>query len=383
MNITESRKIKLVLVIADSDLGGGPKHVLGILKNINKKKYECFLICPNGSLASFAREIKGVTVLINKFGSKFDLISAWAIYDNLHKIQSLGHPFSPMIVHFHGARAGFLGRIFLPKHITTIYTEHSLDKNFHLKNKFNEYIQKKILARQNRKTNLIIAVSSSVKEYLLGAKLSPAERTIVLSNGIELDNFGLNVPARKIKVGNHHPVIGSIGNLNPQKGYEYLVKAMPEVLKAFPLATLEIVGEGLERRKLEKMVVSLKLGHHVSFLGKRININKHLLDFDVFVLPSVSETFGLVLLEAMKAGVPIVATAVGGITDVVEEGKSGLLIEPRNPKQLSKNIITILKNPVLAAKLKRGGLERVKRYDWSEIIKNLEKIYHDLAISGE
>lgn len=381
MDITEDKKIKIVQVIADSDLGGGPKHVLGILKNINKKKFDCFLICPEGSLAGFARDIKGVKIITTKFGSKFNLASSYAIYNNLHKIQSLGHPFSPMIVHFHGARAGFLGRLILPKHIVTVYTEHSIDQNFHIRSKFNEFVQKKILAKLNQRTGLVIAVSSSVQQYLINTKLSPADRTVILANGIDLDNFGIESEKKKINAGTKHPVIGSIGNLNHQKGFQYLIRAMALVVKVYPLATLEIVGDGPERKKLEGIVHDLKLEYHVTFLGKRINIEKHLVDFDIFVLPSISETFGLVLLEAMKAGVPIVATKVGGITDVVEDGRSGLLVKARDAHVIAKEIIKILESPVLAAKLKRNGLERVKRYDWSVIIKNLEKIYHDLASS--
>ncbi len=381
MNITENKKIKLIQIIGDADLGGGPKHVLGILKNVNKKKFDCYLICPKGMLADFAADVKGVTVLNVKFGSKFDLLSAFSIYETIHQIQSLKHPFSPVIAHFHGARAGFLGRLFVPKHIATVYTEHSLDQNFHLKNKMNEFVQKRFLARQNNKTSAIVAVSSSVRNYLVSNKLSPEDRTVVIANGIDLENFGLDAKTRKIKEENAHPVIGSIGNLNHQKGYQYLIKAMPAILKKYPLATLEIVGDGPSKTSLLSLVKQLKLTHHVAFLGKRININKHLLDWDVFVLPSVSETFGLVLLEAMKAGVPIVASKVGGITDIIEPDKNGLLVKSGDHAAITKDVLSILEHPVLAAKLKRGGLERVKRYDWRVVISNLEALYHNLSIT--
>ena len=114
-------------------------------------------------------------------------------------------------------------------------------------------------------------------------------------------------------------------------------------------------------------------------MGKKKSIGKYLESWNLFVLPSVAETFGIVILEAMNFGLPIVATRAGGITDIITNEKNGILVSPGNSNELAAAIIKILSKPVLAAKLKRGGLDRVKDYDWSSVIKMIEKQYISLA----
>ena len=377
--MSDKIKIKVVQIIADSDLGGGPTHVFNLLKNLDKDKFACFLICPTGDLSAQAKELAGVEVYNVEMKSKHDLKAFFVIREILHKIQANGYPFSPMLAHFHGARAGFLGRLIMPRHIINVYTEHSLDENYHLSNRFNEWIQKKTLARLNDRTDLVIAVSSSVSEYLIKKKLAPKNRTIVIPNGVDLSQLGGSAPKHKIIAEERAPIIGVVGSLNRQKSIHYLIDAMPMILKHFPLCTLEIIGDGPERENLKLRVKSRNLIRHVSFLGQKKDIYQYLKHWTVFALPSISETFGIVILEAMKMGIPVVASRVGGIKDIITDGKDGLLVKVRDPKALADAIIKILNNPVLAAKLKKNGLERVEDFDWKKIIKKIETAYSDLA----
>jgi glycosyltransferase involved in cell wall biosynthesis len=101
--------------------------------------------------------------------------------------------------------------------------------------------------------------------------------------------------------------------------------------------------------------------------------------WNVFILSSISETFGISILEAMEMDLPVIATKVGGVLDIIEDGKNGILIGPKSSSQIAKALIRILDHPAEAAKLVRAGKETVKKFDWEEVIKQIEIVYADLT----
>jgi glycosyltransferase involved in cell wall biosynthesis len=371
-------KIKLVQIIADSKIGGGPSHILGILRQIDKEKLDCFLICPKGYLSDEAETIPGLAVFNMEMASKFDVGSILKLKSKLQEIRADNNPFGPMIVHSHGPRAGFIANFALPNGVKSVYTEHIYDETYRLNNPINNYLQKFFLKRQNFRTNLIIAVSSSVKKALIKNDLAPADKIIVIPNGVDIDKFKVEKPVASKY---NHPVIGSVSNLNQTKGFEYLIAAVPTIKKKFPLISVEIIGAGPERNKLMLKIKELKLEHNVTLLGSKKDGYKYIKNWRTFVLPSVSEPFGIAALEAMASGVPLVASKVGGLKDIITDKKNGLLVPPRNSEALAKAILQILLSMALGAKLKRGGLLRVKDFDWKKIVKTLEGVYEELVIT--
>ena len=369
-------KIKLVQIIAEKDaVGGGPKHVLGILNNIDQTKFDLFLICPAGELSKEAKKIKAVEVFNLDMDSKFNLFAIMKIKKYLSQIQAQGNPFGPMIVHTHGPRAGLLGRESIKAGMISVYTEHIWGPGYHLENRFNEMLQKKMLRKLNSKTHLIIAVSNSVKKYLIDEKMALEERIIVIPNGITITS-NLKPQTSKIRRQNYNnQIIGTVGSLKKVKGQIYLIQAMPEVIKKFPHLMLEIVGEGEERGNLEEEIKNLKLERHITLLGQKNDIEKIISRWSVFVLPSISETFGISILEADAFGIPVVASNVGGVTDIIKDKKTGILVEPTKPQQIARAIIKLIEHPAYAAKLARQGRERVKDFEWKKIIKRLESEY--------
>jgi len=370
----QQSKIKLVQIIADSDLSGGPRHVLGLLSSINKSKFECFLICPNGNLSHEAKEISSLEVINIKMKSKFDYTTMNSINKALSQIQSQNNPFGPMIVHTHGTRAGFLGRMALPKGVISVYTEHRWDADYHLENRINEWLQLYFLAKLNRKTHLIIAVSNSVKDFLISRNLASENRVKVIHNGIDLQKAKSKKQNAKISKGNHF-IIGNVGNLNHQKGHEYLIEAMPEILEHYPHTMLEIIGEGEERKNLEFKIQNLKLEKHVTLFGKQVDPMSFMAKWDIFVLPSIAETFGIVILEAISQQLPVVATKVGGVPDIIKHNKNGILVSPHSPETIAEAIIELLSHPAKIEQLARNASERVKDFDWKEIVKKVEAEY--------
>lgn len=366
-------KVKLIEIIADSSLGGGPRHVLDLVKHVDKEQFDVNVICPGGFLSAEAKQVKGVTVYNIQMLSKFDLVALWNIKKIINKIRAKENPFGPLIIHAHGSRAGLLGRLASPLYAKKVYTEHRFDEDFHLKNPLNEWLQKKIIQIQNHRSDLIIAVSRSVRDFLVKSNMAPEDKIVIIPNGIDLKVVSKSV--NQLSVRHEGPIIGNIGNLNHQKGQIYLIEAMPYIMEKYPEAKLEIIGEGEERKILEAEIKRLGLINNITLCGHKNILQKYLSKWSVFALPSVAETFGIVILEAMSMGLPIVASKVGGVSDIITQRKNGILVPPRNSKHLANAILEVLDHPVLAAKLKREGLERVKDFDWKEIIKKIEKEY--------
>jgi glycosyltransferase involved in cell wall biosynthesis len=372
----EREKTKVVLVIAESGLGGGPSHVLGLLRHLDQSKFRLFLICPKGDLAEEAKKSGGVTVVNLSMRSKFDWQAGLRLREEIRKIQALDDPFGPMVVHSHGTRAGLFCALYPARDgVRFVYTEHRWNSDYRLKNPLNNWLQKIFLVKIYRQQDLIIGVSRSVRDFVVGNGISP-EKVKIVPNAIEEEQGTRNkVQIKKVREANRAPVIGTIGNLNFQKGQSYLIDAMAEVVRQYPLATLEIIGEGAERQNHESRIKNHGLEKNIALMGKQKDVYKHMNHWDLFVLPSVAETFGIVLLEAMSAGLPIIATKIGGVVDIVENGKTAILVKAKDPSALAKAITRLLSDSAKMAALKRAGSQRVKDFAWDKIVLRIEEVY--------
>lgn len=174
-------------------------------------------------------------------------------------------------------------------------------------------------------------------------------------------------------------VVGCVGNLAEHKGQAFLVRAFQKVLKEEPNAILLIVGEGLSRPALEKLVQKFDLSGSVILIGYDSRAKEIIAGLDLLVLPSWSETFGMVLLEAMLAGVPVVATRVGGIPEVIEHGLNGLLVEYGDEQGLASAILKVLKDETLQSRFIAEGKRIVQeQFSIKTQVRAIEKIYDEI-----
>lgn len=360
-------KIKIVEVIADSQLGGGTKHVLGLLKNIDKQFFDVMLICPGGWLSKEAKKLHQVQVENVPFEGKFDLNSRAKLAALIGKFRISYNPFGPIIVHAHGPRAGYFALKTVKPDEILIYTEHIWSDEYRLKSPINHWLQLKGLKKVLVRAQTVIAVSSPVANFL--GQFIDKNKIKIIPNAIDFD-----APASR-----PHPaemIIGNIGSLNSAKGQRYLIEAFSAISKKFPEAKLEIVGDGPFEERLKNQAQTLDLDDKIKFLGRREDIAPIIKRWSVFALPSISETFGIAILEAFASMIPVVASRVGGVVDIIENGENGVLVPAKNPQALSKEIIEILGNDQKAAKLAVSGLATLKnRFTWSKIIKEIEKVY--------
>jgi glycosyltransferase involved in cell wall biosynthesis len=179
-------------------------------------------------------------------------------------------------------------------------------------------------------------------------------RTAVVPLGIDLERF-----RRPVRDARTPPTIGTVARLAPQKGQRTLVEAAPLVLTRFPEARFVVVGDGELRGELEATAHALGVAERFTFTGERRDVPALLETFDVFAFPSLFEGLCLAVIEAQAAGVPVVATPMGGIKETVVAGETGVLVPPRDPERLAAGIVALLDDPVEARRLAEEAQRRV------------------------
>ncbi|MCB9504715.1 MAG: glycosyltransferase [Gemmatimonadales bacterium] len=222
-----------------------------------------------------------------------------------------------------------------------------------------------------RRPDAIAVVSRDAAELATNREHYPARRLEVLYNGIAAD-------AIVTRSGGWNHRIVTVARLEPIKTLDLLLHALVRVRSDGLAATLTIVGDGTERAHLEELSNALGLGEHVAFVGWQTDIEDRLRAADLFVLPSRSEGLSLTLLEAMAVGLPVVATAVGGNPEVIEEGVTGFLVPHGDPTALARAITTTLTTPDLARRYGEAGRARVlARFSLQSMAAGYLRLYGD------
>jgi glycosyltransferase involved in cell wall biosynthesis len=248
--------------------------------------------------------------------------------------------------------------------------------------------------------NMKIKAYKALDQILLGF----ADRVVVVSNGL-IEKMNLNWinrhkirtipnavdPAELLVTGNgsnvrqrygiglNDPLMGVIGRFSPEKGHMFLINAMPAINKKLPKLKIMLIGDGQEKENLQKRINELGLNKSVIFTGYQNNLGDFYMNMDLLVLPSLSEGMPNVILEAMLYGKSVVATRVGGVPEVVVDGKTGIIVEPQNSEQLSLGILKMFQNPDYLRTYGMAGRERVLRYfNPAQRVKRIASLYTDV-----
>jgi glycosyltransferase involved in cell wall biosynthesis len=235
-------------------------------------------------------------------------------------------------------------------------------------NRFSRIKAKPIL--QN--ANAILALTENMR-----IKLKNIYNTeiYIVPNGIDLEEYkgSTTIPDRKTGTKN----ILFVGSLRPVKGVQYLINSMKKIHEELPDARLILVGDGEEREHLEALSIQLGLQKYVEFIGivSHEKVKTFMQQADVFVLPSLSEGFPNVILEAMACGLPIIASHVGGIPDIITNDTNGYLVEVKDTNDMANKILLLLSDDALRKKISDNNRNLVKKYTWENVILKLEKIY--------
>lgn len=376
--------MKKILFYTDTPIhGGAERHMILLAKNLPKEKYSVQLACSNyKQLNAWCKE------WMNS-GFKVHRLNVAHKHDPRHHFQlkKLFNELEPHLVHLHLWNPGACRYAFSAidtEKTKIVTTEHDPFPISGLK----KSIKKKAI----KKTTHTITVSDANKQLMLKLYPELKGKISTVHNGIDLEKFEQSIitlstqakdkiRSQIFKAEHDNFIILTIAELHPRKGLTYLIEAFKQIESKEPKTKLVIIGEGPQRPTLEKLIKKLELSGKVILAGQQEEIPQILKSANLFVLPSVKEAFGLVLLEAMAAQLPIIASEVGGIPEIVQNHKSGELVPPQDYNALAQKVIDVMTNNALMQKLAYMGHHRVKEFDVSQMIRKTENVY-DTVLSS-
>lgn len=288
---------------------------------------------------------------------RLPLTTKWSFTAQIPRLASTIRALKPALVQLHGQFAGSLGQLALqlaarPKSLYTVQWPSYLDDTgpwSRLRNQTAELVSCRL-------ATAIVAVSENDRKTFIKRGLATPDKISVIHNAysIEIDEMAASSNA------SDGGVVGFVGRLADQKGVEHLIRAVPHVLAKHPHTKFVIVGDGPERPRLEQLASDLQVAKSVEFAGYQPEPSKLIQTMDVVVIPSLYDPFPLVTLEVMALGRPIVGSAVGGIPEAVDDGRTGLLVPPRDPAAIAQALLTLLDHPDLRAEMASAGRARAK-----------------------
>lgn len=228
----------------------------------------------------------------------------------------------------------------------------------------------------------VIVLSNVIGRHMIDDFATPHERIRLVPRSVDLEKFQYILPSKKKKKDEFN--VGIVGRLTPIKGHLHFIKAMARVLKQVPRLKVWVVGDAPASRQAYKeqiQVLTRRLGlwHCTEFLGRQRDIPAVMASLDVLVLATTThEAFGRVIIEAQAAGVPVVAAKVGGVIDIIEDQKSGLLVPPADSPSIAEAVIKIFKDEQLADRLSEAAYQKVKeKYNVELMVKNTLEVYQE------
>jgi glycosyltransferase involved in cell wall biosynthesis len=391
--------VKVIHIITRLDMGGSAQNTLDTCLNLNHSKYDVYLIhglsleseMTQKERSTVAKRIakaklRGVKVItLDTLVRQIDIIKDLKTFFSLWRI--MRHA-KPIIVHTHTSKAGLLGRLSawfagIPLIVQTphghVFYGHfgSLGSKFFL-------LLEKLAARL---TDRLVALTEQERMDYVKFAVAPSSKLLTIHSGVKLDRY-LNGQFDEIRkreflgFTEHDLVIGFVGWLLPIKGVMHLLKAMEIICNKYPHARLVYVGKGELEKDLKAETERLGLTANVKFLGWRDDVEKIMPLFDIFVLPSLNEGMGRVLVEAMAAARPVVASEVGGIPDLVKPGENGILVPPGNTQALAAGIMQLIDQPKKAKKMGQLGRRLSRNYMLETMIQKIEDLYEELLNKG-
>ncbi len=363
-------KINLLYVITKLELGGAQKQLLGLMGSLEKEEFNLFLFtAKDGPLLGDACAIGGLSVKRSRFLERpLNLFKdALALFEMCAFIKKN----NINIVHTHSSKAGILGRwaARLAGVKVIIHTVHGWPFNDYqpvLLRKFYIFLER----LTSRFTDKLVVVSACDKYRGLNNRIGHEGKYCLIRYGIDHGEFTVNGNSIRKEFGVEEGdlVVGTVACLKPQKSPQDFIRLASSIHKALPNVKFILVGDGVMRKRIERLVSGLSLEKQVILTGWRRDIPRILPEFDVFVLTSLWEGLPISVLEAMALSLPVVATHTGGISEVILEGKTGFLVQPRQIDEMAEKLLCLLKDRKLRESIGRNAKESLggsyRQEDW-------------------
>lgn len=338
-----ARKTRLVQITHDLDLGGLQQVVYNICRTIDRNRFDVSVIClrERGCFASDVEALGIPVYLIEQKPGGVDYLASLKVARLLREIGA-------DVIHTHNTQPFMDGTpaALLAGVKTVIHTDHA--RVFPDKTRY--MVIEKLMSLYAYR---VVGCSEHTSQQLIRyERISPA-KIVTIPNGIDGSRFEISIDKaakrRELGLRDHGPIMGLAVRLSDQKGITFLLQAMPAILKSHPDTTLLIAGDGDLKGALQQEARDLGIADNVVFCGPRKDIPELLKLLDIYVLPSKWEGLPMVILEAMAAGCPVVATNVGGNATAVIDGVTGRLIKAENPEALVDALVPLLDSESLRA----------------------------------
>ncbi|NPV90672.1 MAG: glycosyltransferase [Firmicutes bacterium] len=349
--------LRVLHVINDTNIGGAGRYLLTFLEHYDRERLRVQVLCPAGSLlADRCREL-GVQVFPSA-SLAGDRSFAWSgLVSTIGEISDLIKREKIQVVHTH---ASFIARLAARRAgVDVVYTRHRLDWGGG-KRGIKGWAREMLNRATSRR---VIAISQAVREALL-AEGTPADRIELIYNGIDVEKLRKEASRWEGREGLGlvgSPVVGMVGRLEPEKGHRCFLEAAARVSKDFPGAVFLVVGDGSLGHKLREQAHDLGISDSVVFTGFRDDVPGLISAMDVLVMPSLTEAFGFSLVEGMALGRPCVASAVGGILEIAEDGRTALLVPPGDAEAVAEKVESLLRDKDAASEMGKRAAEEVER----------------------
>jgi len=380
-------RLKVLHIITRLDKGGSAENTLLTVSNLDKEKFNATLMSgptndPDKKIADYIAKQNINYILVPDLERE---INPWKDLKAFFSIHNFIKKERFNLVHTHTSKAGIIGRwaAKLAGVKMIVHTPHG-----HIFYGYFGWLKTKLFIYLERITAVItdkiITLTQRGKEEHLRYRIANENKFVPIYSGIDLKKYAdFKIDKIQARQNLHIPsdiaFIGTVTRLDPIKGNKYFINALVQVFKVFPELKVAIVGEGSEKEELRRYVKQSGLSEKITFMGLCEDIRGILSALDIMVIPSLNEGMGRSLLEAQALGIPVIATNVGGIPEVVKDGMTGILVPPRDSPALARAIIKLLKDRSLREKMGEEARKWVdQRFSAETMVKKVADLYEKL-----
>lgn len=367
-------KARVLHVIGGGEVGGAEELVLTLMKLLDPDKYQPFLLCLcEGPFAGLAAA-QGFPARIIAMKHRLDLSTVDPLRQYIRE-QHID------LVHTHGVRANLVARLAAAREgvpvVTTVHSVLRYDYDLPVKS----FLASFLTRLTNKHSDKFIAISGAIAAEIRQMGV-PEDKIVIIHNGLDTGKFSPPRNAgevkRELELDLQRQTITMIARLHPVKGHEYFLRAARKIIDAGFKAQFLIIGEGIHRQRIEQQVRELGLADVVRMPGYYSSVEDIYGISDLLCVPSVMEGLGLVVLEAMYFNVPVVASNIGGIPEIVSDQVDGLLVEPRDDEGLARAMMSILADTDLATRLTTKAQEKVNQFTLQNMAQKVEQVYEEV-----
>lgn len=379
--------IDIVYFITELNIGGAEKVLVHFLRELDRRRYRPLVACLYGADGPIGDELRALGIRVVDLG----MTAQWRLDAFLRLVQLL-RQVRPTILHSSLFHANVMGR--LAGRLTGVPIIISCRQNISIGAQWREWVNRWTVGLDDR----VIAVCELARKMELEQTGIPPGKVVTIYNAVDpsavaATNAGQIDEAGNASIDSDVPglmlapksdpttvLIGTVCRFHPQKGLHYLIAAFAALLECIPQAHLVLVGDGELRQALEEQAQALGVAAQITFTGFRTDVPAILAQLDLFVLPSLWEGLPLVLLEAMAARLPVVATAVGGTPELVVDGETGILVPPADVEALTTAMQQLLSAQDLRQRMGQKGRLRVEQeFSAAKAVRETTALYEQLV----